>query len=223
MSDRAFTIAFSLSLGLHLVLLAGQWLSLFWHAPVRSSRPIDVIYEAQAARREMERLQEQLVRAKRNAMTSAGGANISSRRLGELTQIRIPDRPVLTQDQELDDILPGRAAVVDLANLAEAAGGNPVLLSYFSVIRERIQQTASNRGWFSEEINEGLVYVSFVLTAEGAVRQTGIVSSRSAPSPLLRDVAVRIVQAAGPFPPFPPSITEPSKTIVVPLEFLLGT
>ena len=97
------------------------------------------------------------------------------------------------------------------------------MLSYFSAIREQIQRAANRRTWLTGEQREGLVYVSFVLTSTGAVQEAAVVSGRSAASPDLRDVAVQIVKAASPFPPFPPSMGEPNKTIVVPLEFLLGS
>ena len=117
-----------------------------------------------------------------------------------------------------------RSPVVDLTNLAEAAQGNPVLLSYFSVIREQIQQTANKRTWMTgQERVEGIVYLSFVLSPKGRIQSAAVVPERSVSSSALQGVALNIIKAAGPFPPFPPSMDEPSKTVVVPLEFLMGS
>ena len=218
LSDRIFTICFGVSLGLHLLLLIGQLLQIDWLNPIKARSPLEVIYEYQTARDELQQLQEQVAKAKRETVAPPSIAN-----LGERPQIRIPDRPVLTASQTLAEVLPGRPSVVDLTNLVDAARGDPVLLSYFSAIREQIQRTANHRPWLSGESADGLVYVSFLLSANGAIDRLAVVLDRSAPSSALRDIAVTIVKTAAPFPPFPPSMTESQKTIVVPLEFLYGS
>lgn len=216
-SDRIFMWAFGLSLGAHLILLIGQALSLSWLPRPRNLKPLNVVYEQETAKEELRVLQEQLARIKRDT-TSSPAPTIS----GTRPQVRIPDRPSLTAGKTLVDIMPDHATVIDLTNLVDAARGDPVLLSYFSAIREQIQRTANRHVWGQQERDEGLVLVSFVLLAEGQVEAVQVAGDRSADSGLLREVAVRIVRAAAPFPPFPPSIGEPNKTIVVPLEFLLG-
>ncbi len=232
MSDRAFTVAFGVSLGLHLVLLLGQLASLNWLKMSGSRTPIEVIYERETTTQELERLQERLARA-----TSESAAVPSTPTVGEHAQVRIPDRPLLsddrlltvteagrplTDDGSLSELVPGSPAIVDLANLVDASRGNPVLLSYFSAIRDQIQQTANRTTWLNGASTEGLVYISFTLSASGAIRQVAVVSERSVAAQPLQEAAIRIVKAAAPFPPFPPSMAEPNKTIVVPLEFLLG-
>ena len=218
MSDRIFTAAFALSLGIHLILLIGQLVHIPWLFPTKIRTPLEVTYEVEAAKEELRQLQEELARAKRSTVASPSPSTV-----GDRTEIRIPERPSLTAGQTLADIMPDRASVIDLTNLVDAARGDPVLLSYFSAIREQIQRTANTHAWVSGQSDQGLVFVTFVLASSGTVQGIQIVSDRSAPSPTLQDVALRIVRAASPFPPFPPSIPEPNKTIVVPLEFLLGS
>lgn len=218
MGDRVLAVSFSISLGIHLLLLIGQLLSINWLAPWQAKSALEVVYEYEMAQREVRRLQERLSRVKREA-TSAP----STEALREQVRVQIPDRPSLAADQSIAQVLPGRSAVVDLTNLVDAARGDPVLLSYFSALREQIQQAANQRAWLSGETDQGLVYVSFVLSARGDIQGLGVVAERSVASDVLRQIALRIVKVAAPFPPFPPSMTEPSKTIVVPLEFLLGS
>ena len=217
MTDRIFTITFAISLGAHLLLVVGQLLSLNWFNLPRFRAPIDVVYEEETAREELRSLQEHLQRATRQVASAT-----STLQAGVSTQIRIPERPILAGDPALSTTLPERAAIVDLTNLVEASRGDPVLLSYFGAIREQIQHTANEGAWLTGASTEGMVLVSFVLTSNGAIGAASIVPDRSAPSQALREIAVQIVKAAAPFPPFPPSMTEPSKTIFVPLEFLLG-
>ena len=221
-SERVFTFAFGLSLGAHLILLAGRVLSWQWlNAPTKSLSPLQVVYDYQIAQQELRSLnvlKEQLARATRDH-----GTALSPSDFGVHQQIRIPDRPSLAAGQNIQEIMPGRPAVVDLTNLVDAARGDPVLLSYFGAIREQIQQTATRCNWITGPANGGMVYVSFVLSAGGVLRDANIVMDRSTSSGSLRDSALKIVKAASPFPPFPPSMSEPQKTIVVPLEFLLSS
>lgn len=218
MSDRGFTVAFSISLGLHLVLLLGQLISGRWDAPSQMRRAVEIIYDYEVAQQEVQRLQSQLARAKREAAVAP--TSMSS---GLRTQVRIPERPSLAAAVNLGDAALVHSSFVDLTNLTEASGGDPVLLTYFSTIREQIQQAANRRTWVTGEENEGLVYISFVLTAGGSAQRASILTDRSVTSPSLQDTALRILDDAEPFPPFPPSMGDPSKTIVVPLEFLLGS
>ena len=218
MSDRGFTLAFSISLGLHLFLLIGQFISVNWYKASRMRQAVEVIYDYEVAKQEVQQLQEQLARAKREAVATPTAASSGLR-----TQIRIPDRPSLATITSLGDTMLAHSPFVDLTNLTEASGGDPVLLTYFSAIREQIQRSANRRTWLTGEAREGLVYISFVLTASGSAQKTAVLVDRSVASATLQNTALRILEDASPFPPFPPSMEGASKTIVVPLEFLLGS
>lgn len=216
--DRVLTIAFGVSLGAHLMLLIGQLLFLDWLSAPNKHALLNVIYDYEIAQQELRHLQAQLAKATRETVAAPASGSV-----GERLQIRIPDRPMLTADQRVADVIPGRPSIVDLTNLVDASRGDPVLLSYFSAIREQIQQTANRATWLTGAASEGLVYVSFVLTSSGSIQDLTVVADRSVSVETLRSTARRIVKTAAPFPPFPPSMVEPSKTIVVPLEFLFGS
>jgi outer membrane biosynthesis protein TonB len=219
--DRVFTVAFTGSLAIHLVLLIGPFLPLPWFSVMQVRTPLEVIYEYEIAQQELRSLEQQLERAKRDAITTPSPTGPT-----KPAQIRIPDRPSLATADLLPDTLSSRYAsssAVDLTNLAEAAQGDPILLSYFSAIREQIQRTANHREWMTGDAREGLIYITFILTSAGGLQEISVVADRSTPSPDLREIALHIVKAAAPFPAFPPSIDEATKTIIVPLEFLLGS
>lgn len=218
MSDRGFTLAFSISLGLHLFLIVGQFISWQWSTPSRLRRAVEIIYDYEVAKQEVQQLQEQLARAKREA--TAIPTSVSS---GLRTQIRIPDRPSLAAMTSLGQTTLAHASDIDLSNLTEASGGDPILLTYFSTIREHIEHSARRREWVSGEAHEGMVYVTFVVAANGSLQKATIVADRSVESAALRGAALSILKDAAPFPPFPPSMPEASKAIVIPLEFLLGS
>ena len=211
-------MAFSVSLGVHMCLLIAQLPQVGW-LQMRKERPqLEVIYEYELAKEELRQLEKRLAQEKRQALAAPAPTEGSG---GQ--HIRIPERSFLTPQQALPDLLPRRSAIVDLTDLVEASQGSPVLLSYFSAIREQIQEAANRRTWMTGEGQGGIVYVSFVLTREGQVYSASIVEDRSAPSRTLQSISLRIVQSAMPFPPFPPSLQERHKTIIVPLEFLLGS
>jgi len=214
--DRPLVMAFSISLGCHALFMGIQLLHPQWRSVFKDQQALDVIYEYQRAEQELRRLQRQLesLRSQSNALPTISAPT---------PQIRIPDRPMAPLSTVLPATNVSRTTVVDLTNLVEAARGDPVLLSYFSAIREQIQQTANRQTWMTDEASEGLVYVSFVLNANGVVHSVTVLQDRSVPSRLLQEIAMKIIKAASPFAPFPPSLQEPSKTVVVPLEFLLGS
>jgi len=213
LGDRPFVIAFSLSVACHLLFLTARLVQ--WRQQIQAThaKALDVIYEYQVAEHDLRHLQRQL--AKRAEAPSGMQAPVA--------QIRIPDRPAVTLSASPSDPGTARAAVVDLTNLVEAAQGDPVLLSYFSAIREQIQQTANQHIWPPGKTDQGLVYVSFLLRATGQMESATVLSERSVPTAFLHETAMKILHASSPFPPFPPSMPDASKTVVVPLEFLLGS
>ena len=236
--ERFFLTAIALSMVGHLVVVGIQLIRLKRYR--RTPTPQEataVVYEHAALTHEVQQLHDQLAQASQRSEAASSAPAL---------QVRLPDRmsiggsgtfsgggargPSVSvglgagRSMSLPDIAsPSRAAVVDLTNVVEAAQGDPVLLSYFSAIRERIQQTANHQAWFSGEASQGLVYVSFIMSSAGQVQSASVVADRSVSSRGLQAVAMDIIKAASPFPPFPPSFNVPQKTIVVPLEFLSGS
>ena len=140
-----------------------------------------------------------------------------------LSQIRIGEGQALSLPYA-DASSGAWSAAADLTNVVAAAQGNPVLLSYFSAIREQIQETANEHAWLPKgATTQGTICVGFIVNRLGQIQSASIIAERSSPSPLLRDVALRIIKSAAPFPPFPPSFQDSSKAILIPIEFVLGS
>ena len=139
----------------------------------------------------------------------------------DVPRIRVPNRPPLS-DADAPQPASEPAGFIDLTNLIDAANGDPVLFSYYGVVREQIQYMAGAKTWLSGPAEGGLVYVSFVVNEDGSLRGAAVVPERSVESRPLREAAVQIVLNAGPFPPPPPSMPAVPATLVVPLEFLVG-
>ncbi len=217
MSDRGLLTAFGLSILFHLAVLGWGLLPLAWLNRPLSRAAIRVVYEPASARQEERQLQAQLTKARRAAIAGPSPAAARSR-----PHIHVASRPLLIEAKTLAEIMPQRSSVFDLTNLVDASRGDPVLMSYFAAIRQQIQRSANSQAWLGEADGEGLIYVSFLLASSGSIRDVATVPNRSVPSQQLRELGMRIVRQAAPFPPFPPSFQEAAKTIVVPLEFRLG-
>jgi TonB family protein len=215
--DRPLLVAFSTSLTCHAVFLGVQLVHVTRQIHELDSKPLKVIYEFQAAEQEMKRLQRQV------AQLESGGSSGLPGLSSPTPTIRIPDRATLTLPTPSGIGEVNRETIVDLTNLVEAAQGDPILLSYFSAIREKIQSTANKQTWMAGEQSQGLVYISFVLSDTGQVQSPQILTDRSESSRFLQEIALKIIRGSNPFPPFPPSLKESSRTVVVPLEFLLGS
>lgn len=223
-TDRGLSIALTVSCVVHVIVLAQAMYASRWSGPPLPKPPIRVIYEREApALREVREVEAQVARAKRETAGLSAPADFR-----EGTQIRIPARPSLLSSRVGGSarieagLMPTLGAIVDLGDLVEASGGNPVLMTYFGAIREQIQRTANQRAWVPPQSGQGIIYISFVLRASGGVSDVRVVTERSAASLGLQEASVRIVKTAAPFPPFPPSMEGEQKTIVVPLEFLFG-
>jgi len=231
------------SLTAHLLVLGAQLITYRWKGWSAPTRPLKLIYEREALRNNYEQAREELQRAQARLKdlrtsasflsvgTTAGGA-LSRALLGPgpsdlsqtMPEIRIGGGGALGLPSAAASNVEGWAAAIDLTNISEAAQGNPVLLSYFSAIREQIQRTANEQPWLRHGAStEGTIYIGFVISRMGVIQSAAIIPEKSAPSTLLQDVSLRIIQAASPFPPFPPSFQESSKTVMVPIEFVLGS
>ena len=242
-ADPLFTLALAISFVGHIIVLGAQLLFGGWIRLPASLIPVKLVYEQQTAHDENRWMEEELHRAQSRlkelpppSSLSLQGGGAQSQPIGRgmgsdlvseisnsVSQIRIGEGGALS----LPSATAGSGAwssAIDLTNVIAAAQGNPVLLSYFSAIREQIQRTANGHPWLPQGApTEGVICIGFVLNRTGEVQSATIITERSAPSSLLRDVALRIIKSSGPFPPFPPSFTESSKTIMVPIEFVLGS
>ena len=237
-TDRLFMITLGVSLAGHAAVLGAELIMPGWGQWSQAIKPLKLIYEPETIQE-----QPQLTRALghvREGLKEVSGPSTampSSNMLasGYHPQAMEVDVSNLVAHINVGNVLGGSGSLpgssdhgtwetaIDLTNLAAAAQGDPVLYTYFGAIREQIQHTANTHAWLPEEaINPGTVYVGFVISRPGAIESVGVVSERSADSSILQQAALHIVQAAGPFLPFPPSFQESSKAIVVPIEFSVG-
>jgi len=237
--NRSFALALGVSLAGHVVIVGAQIAFMGWSGVGASVQP-KVIYDARPDQDERWEQAQRLYRVQAQLADMSSTAKMPQAVFGssQAANLRTSQASAwagllaqLTSGRGLSRYVPGTESAggslwtnaVDLTNLASAARGNPVLLSYFSAIREQIQRTADRQDWLSHrQLDQGIVYVGFVIARNGRVTQTSLLKDRSVASSSLAAAAVNIIRASSPFPEFPPSSPGPAMALIVPLEFVLS-
>jgi protein TonB len=83
---------------------------------------------------------------------------------------------------------------------------NPSYISYYQVVREKIKRAAYQNYTGREE---GEVTISFVISDDGYLKDLRLIEDKSSPSPYLREIALRSLKDASPFPNFPKELSYP--------------
>lgn len=93
---------------------------------------------------------------------------------------------------------------------------NPNYANYYSLVRARIKQ----RAYFNYSDNYiGEVYLTFILTNDGALKELQILENRTTAEQFLRTIGLKSVKEATPFPPFPKELNYPELTFNVVISF----
>lgn len=98
---------------------------------------------------------------------------------------------------------------------------NPKYLSYHDRIRNKIR----NRAYLyvdNPEFENGSVYLTFVVAANGEVTAVRLVEERTSANDYLRSAGLRSIKESSPFPPFPTDLPYPELTFNVIISFETG-
>ncbi|MFH0826984.1 MAG: TonB family protein [Candidatus Omnitrophota bacterium] len=93
---------------------------------------------------------------------------------------------------------------------------NPVYLSYYQIVREKIKR-AAYQSYTGKEVGE--VTVSFVILNNGHLQELRLIEEKSVLSPYLRETALRSIREAGPFPTFPKELDYPQLSFNLAITF----
>lgn len=93
---------------------------------------------------------------------------------------------------------------------------NPSYANYYSLVRGRIKQ----RAYFNySEYYAGEVYLTFILTSDGNLKDLQIIEDRTTAGQYLRTIGLKSIKEAVPFPPFPKELRYPELTFNVVISF----
>ena len=93
---------------------------------------------------------------------------------------------------------------------------NPIYVSYYQTVREKIRHSAYNN---FAQAEEGEVYLTFTVSSDGYIRDIRLVEEKSSPNPYLRKVGFASIKQASPFPNFPKELDYPQLTFNVIISF----
>ena len=93
---------------------------------------------------------------------------------------------------------------------------NPIYVSYYQTVREKIRHSAYNN---FAQAEEGEVYLTFTLSSDGNISAIRLVEEKSSPNPYLRKVGFASIKQASPFPNFPKELDYPQLTFNVIISF----
>lgn len=93
---------------------------------------------------------------------------------------------------------------------------NPSYVGYYQIVREKIRRAAY---YNYSRTDTGEVYVSFVISSDGYLKEARLVEEKSSANQYLREIAVRSVKDASPFPNFPKELDYPQLSFNVVISF----
>lgn len=93
---------------------------------------------------------------------------------------------------------------------------NPSYIGYYQIVREKIRRSAYQNYARTET---GEVYLSFLISNEGSLKEVRLIENKSSSSNYLREIALRSIKEASPFPNFPKELDYPQLSFNVVISF----
>ncbi len=122
-------------------------------------------------------------------------------------------KPILSR---LDIISIKKKITLSPLPLGIEKSSNPSYISYYQIVREKIKRAAYQNYTLTEM---GEVYLTFVISSQGVLNQAQIVLAKSVADNYLREIALKSVRDAAPFPVFPKELDYPQLTFNVVVSF----
>ncbi len=97
---------------------------------------------------------------------------------------------------------------VNMPNIPGEIARSPEYKNYYTLIRERIRRLAY---YHYKKIEEGDVFLTFSINAQGTLLESDVNENQSAPSAYLRGIALQSVNDAAPYPEFPEKLKKNDK------------
>jgi TonB family protein len=93
---------------------------------------------------------------------------------------------------------------------------NPSYISYYQIVREKIRRAAYQNYTRTET---GEVYLSFIISSDGYLREVRLLEEKSSGVAYLKEIALRSIKDASPFPNFPKELDYPQLSFNVVISF----
>ncbi|MDP3731529.1 MAG: TonB C-terminal domain-containing protein [Candidatus Omnitrophota bacterium] len=93
---------------------------------------------------------------------------------------------------------------------------NPSYISYYQIVREKIRR-AAYQNYTRAEVGEA--YLSFLISSDGSLKAVQLIEEKSSPSTYLKEISLRSIKEASPFPNFPEELDYPHLSFNVVISF----
>lgn len=93
---------------------------------------------------------------------------------------------------------------------------NPSYITYYQIVREKIRRSAYQNYTHNRT---GEVYISFIISNDGYVKDVRLVEDRTTGDDYLKEIALKSVKSASPFPNFPKELDYPQLSFNIIISF----
>jgi len=93
---------------------------------------------------------------------------------------------------------------------------NPEYMNYYQIIREKIKKAAYQM--YTKQ-DSGEIYLSFAIASDGSLQGVRLLEGKSAQNQYLRELGLKSIQNASPFPPFPKELNYPQLSFNIIISF----
>jgi TonB family protein len=105
---------------------------------------------------------------------------------------------------------------ISLPAIEMAKIDNPSYISYYQIVREKIRRNAYQNYTHNET---GEVYISFIISNDGYIKEVRIVEEKTTVNDYLKNIALRSIRDASPFPNFPKELDYPQLSFNIIISF----
>ena len=120
--------------------------------------------------------------------------------------------------------IPQRKQKINLKNLTPEMSKDPAYLNYQNIIRKKIQDAIylfSERFFYFDKPLQGKIFVSFIVSSNGSLREILIQDDKSSNEALLRKITLAAIQEAAPFNKFPKELNYDERIFNLEISFEL--
>lgn len=229
MEDKFFRYAIIISLVVHIGFFANFYWThrsfKFWEKPAEVS--YNIVKPAENPKpsegeQNLDNINPDLVQTLMEAMKPPSDDNL----VGQVPQPVKPEsllpEPGIMDNVDMFDRKPERlkgvkvTKEVSIPMLQSEKINTPSYITYYQIVRDRIRDRAYSN---YTKLSMGEVFVTFVIKSDGSLFALQVLEARSAANDFLREVGLKSVQEAAPFPPFPKDLAYPELTFNVSISF----
>jgi len=105
---------------------------------------------------------------------------------------------------------------ITLPQIEMAKIDNPSYISYYQIVREKIRRSAYQNYTHNDT---GEVYASFIISNDGYLKDARLAEEKTKANEYLRNIALRSIRDASPFPNFPRELDYPQLSFNIIISF----